>query len=202
MIYLFLIVLLYYSCSESKKISIGIQVLGNVEETIIDSLKTTITNEYDAKVSILENINIPKSSFVNIKSPRYRADSLLIYLKNIKPDSIDFIIGFTALDISTSKKDSKGNIKKPESKYKDWGVMGLGFRPGTSCIVSSYRLKHTNKSILMDRIKKVAVHELGHNLGLKHCEKNENCVMRDAAETVRTIDKVGFSLCRNCKSRI
>lgn len=29
--------------------------------------------------------------------------------------------------------------------HKDWGVFGLGFRPGNSCLVSNYRLKGKNR---------------------------------------------------------
>ena len=49
---------------------------------------------------------------MNIKSPRYRADSILRILKREKPDSIDYLIGILNKDISTTKRDRKGNILK------------------------------------------------------------------------------------------
>ena len=66
-------------------------------------------------------------------------DQLIKILKETKPDSLDFIIGLIDKDISTTKKDSKGHPLEPISKYQDWGVFGLGYRPGVSCIVSTYR---------------------------------------------------------------
>ena len=123
---------------------------------------------------------------------------LLKYLKSIRPDSIDFMLGLTATDISTTKKDKLGRIKQPKSKYEDWGTFGLGYRPGSACVVSSYRLSKPNKTI--ERLQKVVVHELGHNLGLKHCTSKLNCVMDDAAETIRTVDAGHITLCDKCKN--
>ena len=107
----------------------------------------------------------------------------------------------TSKDISTSKKDRKGNILKPEYKYQDWGIMGLAYCPGNSCVISSFRLKHKNKTIYFDRLKKVSVHEFGHNLGLPHCP-NKKCVMTDAVETVSTIDNANLDLCDECKIKL
>jgi archaemetzincin len=50
-------------------------------------------------------------------------------------------------------------------------------------------------------MQKVAVHEVGHNRGLRHCS-TRLCVMNDAAETVRTIDRVGLLLCEKCHERV
>ena len=46
------------------------------------------------------------------------------------------------------------------------------------------------------------MHELGHNLGLKHCDKDAKCLMRNAAETVKTVDQVDLKLCTYCLSKI
>lgn len=53
----------------------------------------------------------------------------------------------------------------------------------------------------MLRLRKVAVHEFGHNLGLPHCP-NKNCVMTSAAEKLTTIDNEKLALCKNCKKII
>src|SRR5690606_36710283 len=118
----------------------------------------------------------------NSKSPRYRADKIIAEQRAKKPDSIDYVLGYTSKDISTSKKEN-GQIKLPKHKYEDWGVMGLAYVVGNSCVVSSFRLKHKDSKKYFSRIKKVTVHELGHNLGLPHCA-NTKCVMTDAVESV------------------
>jgi archaemetzincin len=47
----------------------------------------------------------------------------------------------------------------------------------------------------------VAIHEIGHNLGLKHCS-TPKCVMQDAVETIKTVDVAGVELCNSCKKEI
>ncbi len=120
---------------------------------------------------------------------------------NIKPDTIDYIMGLTSQDVSTTKRDESGEIKLPKEKYTDWGVLGLGYRPGPSCVISTFRIGHKSKDVFMERLKKIAVHEFGHNIGLDHCETRD-CVMQDAAETIKTIDRSRLSLCSECKKRI
>ena len=182
---------------------IGIQTYGTFESDLIDSISSTISGIYGISVVIIKGEPLPQSAFVNIKSPRYRADSLIRIIRREKPDSIDYVLGLTESDISTTKRDKNGNIKKPESKYTDWGIFGLGFRPGASCIVSTFRLKKSvSREKFVERFKKVCVHEIGHNLGLEHCTSDEKCVMRDAAETIKTVDQVDLMLCSNCLSKI
>jgi len=191
------VIFLCFSCSNDKQKNIGIQPYGKFNESLIDTLKITIKTIYNFKVSILKSKEIPASTFINVKSPRYRADKILKILKNEKPDSLDHILGLISKDISTTKKDNNGNTLKPEKKYTDWGVFGLGYRPGASCVVSTYRFKNNNLKFI-DRFKKICIHEIGHNLGLKHC-LNKDCVMRDAAESIKTIDLVKLNLCNECK---
>jgi archaemetzincin len=92
-------------------------------------------------------------------------------------------------------------IKKPESKYRDWGVFGLGSCPGKSCVVSTFRVKTTNKKLASERMQKIAIHEVGHNLGLKHCP-DKSCVMTDAVERVATIDNALKQLCHQCERQL
>lgn len=166
-----------------------------------DSVKSALEEVYEVEVVMLPEIEIPENTFVNVKSPRYRADKLIEYLKENRPGGIDYTIGLISKDISTTKRTADGEIKKPKSKYEDWGIFGLGYRPGPSCIVSTFRLNNKNQKLFYSRIKKIAVHEIGHNLGLPHCPDKE-CVMQDAAESISTIDNVSMILCDECKRKI
>jgi archaemetzincin len=142
-----------------------------------------------------------KEAFTEVKSPRYRADKMINLQKKNKADSLDFVLGLTSKDISVTKKDKSGKIKTPTYKYADWGIMGLAYCPGNSCIVSTFRIQHSNPKIHFTRFKKVAVHEFGHNLGLPHCP-NKTCVMTDAVESVKTIDNAKLALCEKCKVQL
>jgi archaemetzincin len=126
-------------------------------------------------------IQLPKKAYYPPRN-RYRADSLIKYLGNFgSADTV--IIGLTNKDISTTKGD-----------ISDFGVMGLGYCPGNSCVVSTFRLAKTNIS---EQFFKLAIHELGHTQGLPHCS-NKICFMRDAnGKNVFNEEK---DFCPSCKS--
>ena len=106
------------SCVKSPDY-IAIQPYGSVSQAVIDSVSSGLARIYGSTIVVLDEIDLPESAFVNIKSPRYRADSLLAHLKRIKPNDVDYIVGLASSDISTTKRDRKGNIKSPKSKYQD-----------------------------------------------------------------------------------
>jgi archaemetzincin len=196
----FVLVLCIYSCSD-RNAAIGIQPFKGVESHFIDTIKIALHQTYNKKTFVLPEIEVPKSTFINVKSPRYRADLLLKYLKDTKNDSISILLGILNQDVSITKKDGDGKAKMPLSKYIDWGIMGLAYMPGESCVVSTFRLRTKNQKLFFTRLKKVSIHEVGHNLGLDHCS-TPYCVMQDAAETIKTIDNVSMELCPKCRSKI
>ena len=200
----FLFLLFVFIACQNKsrnEIVVGIQSYKGFPKTKTDTLAKVISEFYQVKTVILPEIELPKSAFIQLKSARYRADSIIKIQNSVKPDTVTFILGLTQSDISTTKKDKEGNIKTPKYKYEDWGIMGLAYCPGKSCIVSSFRLQHKNPIIYLDRLKKVTVHEFGHNLGLPHCP-NKKCVMTDAVENIATIDNAELTLCKACKNKI
>jgi len=133
------------------------------------------------KTIIRTAIPLPSTAFYAPRN-RYRADSLINYLARFgNVDTV--VIGLTDKDISTIK----GSIK-------DWGVMGLGFQPGNACIVSTFRLNKTQKSV---QLYKLSLHELAHTQGLPHCQ-NTSCYMRDAEGGNHLDEETGF--CNSCKA--
>ena len=91
-------------------------------------------------------------------------------------------IGLTNKDISATK-----------GKIADFGIMGLGYRPGSACVASSFRLNSKNRN---EQFYKITIHELGHTQGLKHCPE-KTCFMRDAEGENHTDEETDF--CKNCK---
>lgn len=196
-----LLILSIASCEHQKHDKvIALQPYINFDKSLLDTISKTMEGIYNKRVVILPSGKLPQEAFIKIKFPRYRADKLISILSKNKPDSIDYILGLTTQDISTTKKNADGSVKEPASKYSDWGVFGLGYMPGSSCVVSTYRIKNPD-SKMMERLKKICIHELGHNMGLPHCD-SEFCVMADAAETVKTVDQVHLGLCASCKKKL
>ena len=165
--YILLCVLISISCSkirnpnDNQKV-IVIQPFGDFKLSQAKNVYNQIL-KINPNVVLKESIPFPKNSFYKPRN-RYRADSIIKNLKNsIGEDSI--IVGLSNMDISTTK-----------GKVKDWGIMGLGYRPGKSCVVSDFRLNNKNKN---EQFYKVVLHELGHTEGLPHCPV-KTCLMRDA----------------------
>ncbi len=206
-IVLFVVCLFLLSCTQTNSTAdlqskvVGIIPYDGITKEEVTTLAQTIEDFYHLKTVILPKKELPKSAFVNIKSPRYRADSIIRIQNRNFPDSLDFIMGLTHKDVSVTKKETDGFIKKPEWKYADFGVMGLGYCPGNSSIISNFRLKSNDKSLQMERFKKVVIHEFGHNLGLPHCP-NTHCVMTSAAEKISTIDAEKMELCNRCVKQL
>ncbi|MBC7553523.1 MAG: matrixin family metalloprotease [Taibaiella sp.] len=113
-------------------------------------------------VILKDAVPFPRSAWFAPRA-RYKADTLIALLSSATLGK-QVTIGLSGKDISTGKAG------------KDWGVMGLGYQPGKACVVSTFRLRKAN---INEQLYKVAIHELGHTLGLPHCT-HPDCFMRDA----------------------
>lgn len=202
--------LFFLSCSKSKSVTtlvetedkvVGILPYEGISKSQSDIIAKTIADFYNIKTIVLKKSELPKSAFVTIKSPRYRADSIIRFQDRNMPDEVDYVLGITAKDVSVTKNSPDGTIKKPVWKYNDFGVMGLAYRPGKSAIVSNFRLKNKDKQLETERFKKVTIHEFGHNLGLSHCP-SQSCIMQSASEKIATIDNEKMALCPKCREKV
>ncbi len=191
--------LILYSCNNQPKqnsvvfktkeinnnITIIIQPFSDFPNKDLLNIEKEI-KKYYPHISLNKPIDLPKNCLNKTKT-RYRADSLINFLNN-NTNNGSVTIGVTTKDISTTK-----------GKISDWGIFGLGFCPGRSCIVSTFRIKGKSKSEKFEKLVKVTVHELGHTQGLKHCAEN-TCLMRDAKGKDRLNEEKEF--CVNCKSEL
>lgn len=174
----------FYQCKketlqpQTGKVTIIVQPFSDFPKVHLDEVVKEIKCVYKT-IKVKEPIPFPEESWNESKSRR-RADKLIRYLNDLAGEN-ELYIGLTTQDISTTK-----------NQREDWGVFGLGYCPGKSCIASTYRLKG-NKN---EKLFKVAIHELGHTQGLPHCPI-ANCFMRDA----KGKDVLDFEteFCSKCK---
>jgi len=174
-----------------KDIFVAIQPMQGPGKELCELLAKQIELFYGFKAEIMEETNLPEYAWYAARN-RYRADRLLNHLLRVKPLKYDYIIGITEKDISCTK-----------DAYADWGVFGLGFMPGASCVVSTFRLKRNMRSEehFRERVIKVVLHELGHNIGLPHCP-TKGCMMQDANGTIKSVDEEKIEVCDLCKEKI
>lgn len=164
---------------ETKKIILQLQPFKDIKIDEVKNIAKQIETIYP-NVEILSAIDFPENSYYQPRN-RYRADSIIKFLSSQTKEN--FIkVGLTGKDISATK----GNIK-------DFGIMGLGYRPGKACVASSFRL---NPSKRKEQFYKIIIHEIGHTQGLKHCPE-KTCFMRDAEGGNPTDEETDF--CDNCK---
>ena len=167
-----------------------VQPLGNCASKAqgVEEVARALRAFYPIDVRVLACQELPKAAFYPPRK-RYRAESLLVYLNQRMPQDGWRVLGLTEVDISTTKDN-----------IPDWGVMGLGELPGTATVISSFRCrkKARSQAHAVERLAKVAVHEIGHTLGLPHCP-NQGCLMEDALGKVTTTDRER-DFCQQCRA--
>jgi archaemetzincin len=171
-------------------VQVQLQPLGRFDAARLEALAAQVRAFYKAEVRVAPVANLPASAWYAPRG-RYRADSLLVFLRSIRPAGTDFIVGVAEADISTTS-----------GPHADWGVFGLGSMPGPSCVVSVYRLRRgATEARLRERLGKVVLHEMGHNFGLPHCP-TPGCMMADAEGKLATVEQEAMNFCADCRGKI
>jgi len=135
----------------------------------------------------------PKSPLVNpsqaydSRRNQYHSTRMLVLLEHhLASVGADRILGITASDLFV-----------PGMNF----VFGEARCPGQAAVVSSFRLHQVDEEEQFEpRIRKEAVHEIGHMLGLQHCS-NMNCVMHFSKTLIDT-DIKSDNYCSECQTQI
>jgi archaemetzincin len=77
--------------AKTKTQYVAIQPFTNTSSEKIAVARKAIENFYGFPTIVLMPTQAPTTAFIHLKSPRYRADSLLVYLWKKCPDSISYI---------------------------------------------------------------------------------------------------------------
>lgn len=167
---------------------IYLKTIGTVEKAIVEDLKSSLTLIIPLPLKCLYDNEYPLFAF-EPKRNQYYAKKIIEKLSSEIPDDCEKLIAITDVDLCT-----------PVLTFV-YGEAQLG---GKVALVSVHRLKKEyyylspdNTTLLMERLVKECIHELGHCYGLFHC-RNSQCVMF-FSNSVFTIDNKQKKFCLRCK---
>ncbi len=170
-------------------------VVGSFAEDLREAVEAGLRESLPVEVRRGPTWALPKSAYYPPRR-RYRADTLIDLLSDAarEDDAHPGVryLGLTSVDISTTKDG-----------HKDWGIFGLAFSPGRGAVISSHRLKKGAKGRehFAFRVTNTAIHEIGHSLGLAHCDE-ERCPMQDAEGSIATTDSSDQVLGPECAAKL
>jgi len=169
-------------------LSINVIPLGKVDLNVLSDIKVGIEKFYGVTLIIAKALPLTDDLLAKSRT-RYEANKILSKFKCNKN-----LLIITESDIA---------IKYKKHNSEEWGIMGLGYRPGKTCVVSTFRIKrNASETLFKERLIKICIHEIGHNLGLDHCKYNPKCLMNDANGTISQVDKEEMYFCKKCKKKI
>lgn len=175
--------------SIDKKKTIYIVPLDNVKQTDVVLSSKELKSFYNYDVVVL-NRDVTPSQYRN-PSGKYNAGKILKFLGEKYQHLDGKIVGITNVNIST--KRTINNVT-----YNDWSILGFGAINGQSCIISTKNMITNHQ----DRLSKVTIHEVGHTLGLSHCDFDPKCLMNDAKGKASKVDSEDKVMCQQCRLKI
>lgn len=163
--------------------------IGGPDPTLLESLRPALQEEFGALCDILKTSFDPSPSLHAERGQCYSTE-ILCRMKNDLAKEPGQLLGVTPLDLYI-----------PILTF----VFGEAQVNGRCAIVSTHRLRQEfyglppDPKLFEDRLIKEAVHELGHALGLTHCD-DYLCAMA-ASHSVEAIDLKSRNLCAACRVR-
>ncbi|MBW2029800.1 MAG: zinc metallopeptidase [Deltaproteobacteria bacterium] len=170
----------------SRKQCVGLLPIGDIPDIILKTISAHILGYYNLDSVILEARDYPEYAFDH-RRLQFDAAAIIERLESDTLQGCTKIIGVIDSDIF-----------HPVFTH----VFGEARQEGKCALVSVKRLKKNPDgslpplSVVLERVAKVALHELGHLFSLVHCLE-DHCLMRFAG-SLEGLDGLRLSFCKYC----
>lgn len=170
--------------------NIALIPIGAMKSKVADFLSYSLPEILHVSCRILKE-DIDLEPFYSGDRKQYHSTEILRQLLNFGTESEHHILGIMDEDLYI-----------PILTF----VFGEAQLNGRCALISGYRLHQEfyglpeDESIYLQRCEKEAVHELGHTMGLKHCD-NFECVMRFST-SIADIDIKRNVFCPSCSEEL
>ena len=164
--------------------------VGDVEPDLLEYLAMTLPCGFDANVRVLPT-HLSIAAAYNSTRQQYHSTQLLQQLHELGRHVDGKLLGVTELDLFI-----------PIFTF----VFGEAQVGGPVALMSAHRLRQefyglpADRDLLLTRVEKEAIHELGHAWGLTHC-RSYDCVMR-FSNSVEEVDVKANEFCRPCTDKL
>lgn len=175
---------------------IAIQPLGSYDKQQLQQIQYQLGEYFHTRVIILDVVDLPQS-FKSNSDDRYSADAIIEFLLQLKNDSVVQVVGLTHKEIYTIRDEDINGIKGINLEHS---IRGLGYISNNACIVSDYSFKSENELLSDRKVWKAVLHEIGHNIGLPHCE-DEDCTMSEKNGNIGSLKMFGNDFCEKCRKK-
>ena len=161
---------------------------GHFEKNVLDEISADLSLFFKFPLEVRE-CTLDLSSFYNPTRRQYNANMILTAISQLTSQDAIKTIALMRVDIFIPILTS---------------IFGQSILNGNTGIVSLYRLRNElygleqDNRLLIERFRKVIVHELGHEFGLVHCHK-PTCIMRSTTYD-EILDQKDLVFCNQCNT--